>query len=160
MRALIPSLLMWFSVQVHADEQVVEMFRVDELRIERPGERLVFKVKIERLDRELIEQRGPEQRPEAWMKGKQLPTEILWHRPTLIREFSLEVDGKEIEIPAQFWNDLAGFDLMDGRLTPKEPTEEQWWEFRERLSHPRLRPQVARSAHGGTVLITWARPEE
>lgn len=77
----------------------------------------------------------------------------------LIRRFDLTWDGKAMNIPERFWNDLPGLRIETSTLKPENLKPELQWkaeEFLERIRHPR----VSLSAEGGTVLIEWERPEE
>ena len=157
---LVALLLLQLSMRLGADDDRVEIQEVSELKIELTDERVIFDVSLEILDREEIQEKKVGDRWEAWKGKESLPPEVLWMRPTIVRSFSLKIDGEQIDIPARFWNDLAGLSLHTIRLSAKEATPEDLEFLEESLSQPRLRPQVSRSANGGTVLITWARPEE
>lgn len=92
------------------------------------------------------------------MDGKKMP-ERFWPGSSLIKKFELVWDGKPIEIPKRFWEDLAGFTIQSSSLeVDKLPSEQQAAaaEFLENLT----RPHVSISADGGTILIEWERGEE
>jgi hypothetical protein len=91
-------------------------------------------------------------------KGKDMP-ESFWPGQSLLTRFELTWDGKAMNIPGRFWNDLPGLRLETSTLDPKKLKPELQWkahEFLESLDQPRL----SLSAEGGTVLIEWDRPEE
>lgn len=78
---------------------------------------------------------------------------------TLLTRFDLTWDGKAMNIPERFWNDLPGLRLQISTLDLKKLNPELHWKahkFLEQLDQPRL----SLSAEGGTVLIEWDRPEE
>ena len=78
---------------------------------------------------------------------------------TLLTRFDLIWDGKAMNIPERFWNDLPGFRIETSTLDPEKLQPELQWkarEFLESLEQPRL----SLSADGGTVLIEWYRPED
>ncbi len=77
----------------------------------------------------------------------------------LLKRFDLTWDGTAMPIPERFWTDLPGLCLQTSTLDPeKVPTtlHRQATQFLESLYQPRL----SLSAEGGTVLISWDRPEE
>ncbi len=78
---------------------------------------------------------------------------------TVVETFDLFWDDQPIQIPARFWNDLAGFriqtlnvDLATLELAQRAKAEE----YAASLD----RPRVVLSADSGTALIEWARREE
>jgi hypothetical protein len=78
---------------------------------------------------------------------------------TLLTRFDLTWDGKAMNIPERFWNDLPGLRIESSTLDPEKLNPDLQWkarEFLDRLEKPRL----SLSAEGGTVLIEWVRPEE
>jgi hypothetical protein len=78
---------------------------------------------------------------------------------TLLTRFDLTWDGKAMNIPERFWNDLPGLRIQTSPLVPENLDPKiQWeaYEFLENLDQPR----ISLSAEGGTALIEWARPEE
>ena len=91
-------------------------------------------------------------------KGKAMP--YPFHPgTTLLTRFDLTWDGKAMNIPERFWNDLPGLRIETSPLDPEKLDPKLQWkahEFLERLEKPRL----SLSAEGGTVLIEWVRPEE
>jgi hypothetical protein len=91
-------------------------------------------------------------------KGKPMPYPF---NPgtTLLTRFDLTWDGKAMNIPERFWNDLPGLCIETSSLDPQKLQPDLRWkayEFLENLDQPRL----SLSAEGGTVLIEWVRPEE
>ena len=91
-------------------------------------------------------------------KGKDMPLRF-WPGQSMLTRFDLTWDGKAMNIPERFWNDLAGLRIQTSTLDPKKLEPEPQWkahEFFERLEQPRL----SLSAEGGTVLIEWICPEE
>lgn len=125
-----------------------------------PDKTAVLEVALERIDRDKIRrvEKGEEQPPEAWLGKRKLPEGILWRKPTLISSFSIKIDGKKINIPARFWNDLAGFDLRKV-IVNKKPSAEDQWKLDEFINGIR-NPKISRSRDGGTVMVSWIRPEE
>lgn len=92
------------------------------------------------------------------LDGKKMP-ERFWPGSNMIRKFELAWEGKKIEIPQRFWEDLAGFVIQESPLdVAKLPPGQQAdaTEFLESLK----RPHVFISADGGTILIEWERGEE
>ena len=155
------SLLACLALPVMADVSPFERESVDKLTVTSDDGTAKLTVSLERIDREKIRHvyKGKDQAPEAWIGKRRLPSEILWHRASLISGFELQIDGKNIPVPAQFWNDLAGLKLEKIIINKKPTNDNECWlldEFTLRSE----RPQLSRSAHGGTVLITWIRPEE
>lgn len=78
---------------------------------------------------------------------------------TLLTRFDLTWDGKAMEIPKRFWDDLPDLRIETSTLDlAKVPPKHHWQavEFLERLRQPR----IYLSAEGGTVLIEWERSEE
>ena len=91
-------------------------------------------------------------------KGKNQPYPF-YPGSTLLKRFELSWDGKAMEIPERFWNDLPGLRIQTSPLNPEKLAPDLQWkalEFLEKLEQPRL----SLSAEGGTVLIEWKRPEE
>lgn len=91
-------------------------------------------------------------------KGKLLPYPF---QPgvNLLKRFDLTWDGKDMNIPERFWNDLACLRIETSKLDPEKVPPElhlKATEFLEDL----LQPRLSLSAEGGTVLIEWQRPEE
>lgn len=78
---------------------------------------------------------------------------------TLLTRFDLTWDGKAMNIPERFWNDLPGLRIETSTLDPQKLKPDLQWkalQFLDQLEQPRL----SLSAEGGTVLIEWIRPEE
>jgi|GEM_PF-3344092 len=78
---------------------------------------------------------------------------------TLLTRFDLTWDGKAMEIPKRFWDDLADLRIETSTLElAKIPPAHHWKavEFLDGLRQPR----VLLSAEGGTILIEWERGEE
>jgi hypothetical protein len=91
-------------------------------------------------------------------KGKDMPTRF-WPGQSLLTRFELSWDGKAMNIPERFWNDLPGFRIETSTLEVEKLKPDLQWkahQFLESLDQPRL----SLSAEGGTVLIEWNRPEE
>lgn len=119
-------------------------------------------VSLERFDRKQLRRidKGEGKEPEVWLGDRQLPSDLLWRTPTMIKSFSLVIDGKNINVPERFWNDLPGMYLEKVIINKKIKTEEdklELWYFSIRQC---AGPSITRSANGGTVLISWKRPEE
>lgn len=91
-------------------------------------------------------------------KGRKMP--YPFHPgTTLLTRFDFTWDGKAMNIPERFWNDLPGFRIETSTLDPEKLDPKLQWkahEFLQSLDQPRL----SLSAEGGTVLIEWVRPEE
>jgi len=77
----------------------------------------------------------------------------------LISSFSLKIDGKKIDISKRFWNDLVGFNLEAIVINKKPTNPDEEWEL-EKFTNQVWNPKISRSRDGGTVLISWIRPEE
>jgi hypothetical protein len=91
-------------------------------------------------------------------KGKEMPMRF-WPGQSLLTRFDLTWDGKAMNVPERFWNDLPGLRIQTTTLDPDKLKPGLLWklhEFLESLDQPRL----SLSAEGGTVLIEWNRPEE
>ena len=146
---------------LHADVHPFESKKTDQLTVTTPDKTVSLTVSLERINREKIRevQKGENEEPEAWLGDRRIPSGVLWHRATLISSFSLTIDGKKISIPARFWNDLPGLDLEKVIINKKIKTENDRWKLQE-FTQQCERPHVVRSADGGTVLISWIRPEE
>ena len=146
---------------VSADVGAFETKEVDQNSFTSPDKTAVLSVSLERIDRDKIRQvdMGKNKAPAAWIRKRQLPEDVLWRRPTMISAFSLKIDGKKIDIPSRFWNDLVGFNLKAIVVNKKPTNKDEQWEL-EKFTKQVWNPQVSRSRDGGTVLISWIRPEE
>ena len=91
-------------------------------------------------------------------KGKDQPYPF---RPgvNLVKRFDLTWDGKAMQIPERFWNDLPDLRIATSTLNPETLKPEIRWKAERFLENLR-QPHVSLSAEGGTVLIEWVRPEE
>lgn len=78
---------------------------------------------------------------------------------TLLSRFDLTWDGKAVEIPERFWNDLPALGIETSTLKLETVKPDLHWEAEQFLAKLR-QPRVSLSAEGGTVLIEWERPEE
>ena len=144
-----------------ADVNPFESERTDKLTVVSPDESASLTVTLEEFEIEKlrrVEDREGNVR-EAWLGSRRLPVDLLWRRPTLISSFELRIDGQRVEVPARFWNDLAGLSLEKLIINRPVKTEEDEWELEE-FVRQLPGPRVVRSADGGTVLVTWVRPEE
>ncbi|MBK1830733.1 hypothetical protein JIN77_08350 [Verrucomicrobiaceae bacterium R5-34] len=144
-----------------ADVGAFESEATKQLTVQSPDKTSQLSVTLEHLDRSQIRQvnKGRNQAPEAWVGDRQVPSGVLWRRPTLIRSFTVTIDNKEIKIPARFWNDLAGLELhkiVINRAPRNAQESQELEEFRDSMRNP----TISRSRDGGTVMITWVRPEE
>ena len=146
---------------VQADVEPFETEPTNQLTVQSPDGTSSLTVSLERIDKDKIRrvEKGKEQPPEAWLGKRLLPEGILWRRPTVISAFSIKIDGKEIKIPARFWNDIAGFDLKKIVINKKPTNGEERWELGQFMDQVR-NPKITRSRDGGTVMIKWIRPEE
>jgi len=144
-----------------ADVGPFETEPTNQLTVKSPDGTSSLTVSLERIDKKKIRkvEKGKEQPPEAWLGERKLPEGILWRRPTLISDFSIKIDGKQIKIPARFWNDIAGFDLKKIVINKKPTNGEERWKLEEFINQVR-NPKISRSRDGGTVMIKWIRPEE
>ena len=145
---------------IYADGDRVQFSDVNQLRIELKDERVVFEVQLKQFNRDEITEKQNGDEIEAWFGKQKLPVEALYYKPNIIESFKLSIDGKNINIPAFFWNDLSGLYLTEAKILTSNPTDEDLRSFNDVLRSPRSRPQVSRSDNGSTVLITWARPED
>jgi hypothetical protein len=91
-------------------------------------------------------------------RGKDLPSRY-WPGCSLLTRFDLTWDGKAMNIPGRFWNDLPGLQIETSTLDPETLKPELQWKARQFLDQLE-QPRVILSADGGTVLIEWVRPEE
>ncbi len=81
----------------------------------------------------------------------------------MIKDFELTIDGKEVNVPKNFWNDIGRFQSKKLVVDPKRPlqTPEDEFEMEQFLSdNSRSFPTISRTPQGSTVLITWVRTEE
>lgn len=144
-----------------ADVGAYEREEVNKNTFTSPDKTAVLTVSMERIDRKQIKQvnMGKNKAPEAWLGKRKLPSDVLWRRATLLSSFSLKIDGKKVNIPERFWNDLVGFNLHKIVVNKKPTNPEEEWEL-EKFTNSVWNPKVSRSRDGGTVLISWIRPEE
>lgn len=78
---------------------------------------------------------------------------------TIIKKFDFEWEGKKIEIPQRFWNDLAGLVIQKSPLKVDELPDGHRHLGVDFLAEL-LRPRLSISLDQGTVLIEWDCPAE
>lgn len=112
---------------------------------------------------ERLEPDGEGKPPRYRHAGKLLP-EGFWPGSTVITRFDLTWGGEAVPIENRFWDDLSGMYLSklvvpaERPADPEERREQDFLIYEQRLA---LRsPSISRSAHGGTALVSWPRPEE
>ena len=155
------SLLLCLSTFAMADVNPFGRERTDKLTVTSSDGTATLTVSLERIDREKIRRvdKGIGKPPEAWSGNRRLPVDILGHRGTIISSFDLMIDGKKIPVPPRFWNDIGGLELEKVIVNKEPEDDETGWLYHEFTLNSE-RPHISRSTHGGTVLITWVRPEE
>ena len=92
------------------------------------------------------------------LNGKKLP-ERFWPGCALIKKFDLVWDGKDIDIPPQYWSDLAGLVIEESSLEDKSKEGVPSDELRAFLESLK-KSRVYRSADGDTLMFEWDRNEE
>lgn len=91
-------------------------------------------------------------------KGKDMPYPF-YPGNTLLKRFDLFWNGKSMNIPERFWNDLPGFRIEISSLEVDKLKPDLQWKARDFLDKL-VQPRLCLSADGGTVLIEWVRHEE
>lgn len=151
-----------FTTLARADESRFEKEKTDKRIVKSFDESASLTVKLEYLDRSKILRidKGKDKAPEVWLGKRRLPTDILWLRPTMINSFCLTIDGKKIHVPERFWNDITGLHLEKMIVNKKISSDNDKIELWRYSTQQCAGPVITRSANRGTVLISWARPEE
>ncbi|MFK7911239.1 MAG: hypothetical protein AB8F34_11665 [Akkermansiaceae bacterium] len=154
--------LLCLGTLAHADVGPFEREKTDKRTVKSFDGSTTLTVSLERFDRKQLRRvdKGRNKEPEVWAGKRQLPSDLLWRTPTMIKSFSLTIDGKKIHVPERFWNDLPGMYLEKVVINKKIKTEEDKIELWYFSTQQCAGPSITRSANGGTVLISWARPEE
>lgn len=78
---------------------------------------------------------------------------------TYVSGFDLKWNGKKIDIPKMFWNDLNGVFAQKLKLLRKPASEAEQAAF-DSIDEKLYRPRLSLSSSAGTLLISWQRPEE
>jgi len=146
----------------HADLERFTFQETNSLTITSLDGSAILHVEIERLDREKLTITEAQEKIIVRQGKRQLPFDVLLH-PTMIKKLQLSIDGKNIPIPKNFWNDIGGLLLQKVTVDPKRPiqTPEDSFHleaFKE--TSPHRAPTLSRTPGGSTVLISWVRPEE
>jgi hypothetical protein len=118
----------------------------------------VLRVELQRPDEESLQEVVDEKTESVRyaLHGEVLP-ENFHPGLAIIKKFDFEWEGKKIEIPKRFWNDLAGWVIEESPLKLDQLSEENRHlgvHFLEQLYRPRL----FISEDKGTVLIEWQCP--
>lgn len=155
----LPLLLSTFAA---ADVAPLERQKTDVRTVKSFDGSAVLTVSLERFDQNKLRRvdKGKDKDPEVWSGDRRLPSDLLWRTPTMIKSFDLTIDGRKVSVPERFWNDLPGLYLEKVAVNKKPKTEEDklnLWIF---ATQQCAGPVITRSANGGTVLISWQRPEE
>jgi hypothetical protein len=154
--------LLCLGTLANADVGPFEREKTDKRTVKSFDETAILSVSLERFDRKQLRRvdKGKDKEPEVWVGKRQLPSDLLWRTPTMIKSFSLTIDGKKIHIPERFWNDLPGMYLekvvINKKIKNGEDEIELWYFSTQQCAGP----VITRSANKGTVLISWKRPEE
>ena len=111
--------------KVSADTDLFESEEINYNSFTSLNKTAVLTVSLERLKRDNIRHIDKGSEIEAWSGERKLPSDILWRESTMISSFSLKIDGKKINIPKRFWNDLVGLDLYKVIINKKITTPEE-----------------------------------
>lgn len=140
-----------------ANEAVIGMKRVHHLNIELKEEGVELELKTRRVKEGEIVTKKVGNVEERWIDGVKLSNNASYYNAVIITSFKLKIDEKEVHVPKNFWNDLTMYGLFEPVEGAENQVEDNGYNIMEDC---RYRPQVSRSADGGTVLITWGIPEE
>jgi len=150
------------AVSAEADIERFSMVNTDSLTIISDDGTATLRVAVERIDRDELKTVESEGEFSVWHGKRRLPFDVMLI-PTMIKNFELTIDGKKVNVPKNFWNDIGGFQLRKLEIDPKRPvtTPEDEAALEEFLEgNLRSFPTISRTPQGSTILITWARPEE
>lgn len=153
---------MIFLSVVKADVPRFSFVDTDALTIKSPDGSSTLHIELERIKREEIKTVKNGDQYTAWHGKRQLPFGVFL-TPTLIKKFDLTIDGKKVNIPKNFWDDIGGLPLLKMTVDPKRPivTDLDKAKAENYRSRPRRGyPTISRTPGGSTVLISWIRPEE
>lgn len=76
-----------------------------------------------------------------------------------VSRFEIIWDGRKIPVPEMFWNDLYGLSLPSLKMLRKPQNDEEMFAV-ELRDESLLYPKLSLSSTGGTLLISWIRPED
>jgi hypothetical protein len=145
-----------------ADIERFSMVKTDSLTIKSEDGTATLRVGVERFNRDELKTVEREGNFSVWHGKRRLPFDVMLI-PTMIKDFELTIDGKKVNVPKNFWNDIGGFQLRKVEIDPKRPviTPEDEAALEEFLEeNVGTFPTISRTPQGSTILITWARPEE
>ena len=115
--------------------------------------------KLEVADLQIVPARDDESPDEYFWNGQKLPAYDFWGPGcTMVTRFELRWGGREIPVADRFWNDLPRLRLRKILLPDRPLDEEEKFAYIMQQRENTLSLKI--SEHGGTVLISWQRPEE
>ena len=115
--------------------------------------------KLGEADLKIIPSKKEDEPDEYYWKGQKLPPyDFYGPGCTMITGFQLKWGGKEIPVAERFWNDLPRLRLEKIILPKRQLNDEEEIQYMMQQRANVLSLKI--SEHGGTVMISWQRPEE